>query len=280
MGNWQNFLKNLGEWEGSFSQINPDGEMVQSVPSLLSLEEGTTADQEQRVIFRLRRFKEGRDRPATQDYTQEYTTIGRQNVFFETGAFSKGSLQLAPFSEFGAEYGFIDGDRRARLVQLFNKDFEFSSLTLIREFRVGTVAHERPHLTVDQLLGRWQGEATTYYSDWRSPDIQSTALRIDPLPNGVIQYQLSFGDRTFSAQACIQNQGLCLWFENGATPRKMLLLADGVSSSTPTQLMLRQPFFVEAGWLLSDHQRQRIIRQYSDRGEWISSTFVHEHRVC
>jgi Domain of unknown function (DUF3598) len=58
-----------------------------------------------------------------------------------------------------------------------------------------------------------------------------------------------------------------------------LLLPDGVSSNIPLQISHRQPFFVEAGWLLADNERQRLIRSYNDKGEWISSTHVIEHRV-
>jgi Domain of unknown function (DUF3598) len=59
----------------------------------------------------------------------------------------------------------------------------------------------------------------------------------------------------------------------------VLLLPDGASSNTPLQVNHRQPFFVEAGWLLSDNERQRLIRSYNDKGEWISSTHVIEHRL-
>ncbi|MFN7659125.1 MAG: DUF3598 family protein, partial [Dolichospermum sp.] len=108
--NWENFLKNLGEWRGSFTKISADGEILDSTPSILNLE---ADDHNQVVLFRLRRFNSGNyDSPPIQDYQQEYRSLGRQNIFFATGAFSKGTLQLAPFSEFGAEYGFVDHDRR------------------------------------------------------------------------------------------------------------------------------------------------------------------------
>jgi hypothetical protein len=36
--NWANFLKNMGEWRGSFTQVSLDGELLGSTPSILSLE--------------------------------------------------------------------------------------------------------------------------------------------------------------------------------------------------------------------------------------------------
>ncbi|MFM9160301.1 MAG: DUF3598 family protein, partial [Dolichospermum sp.] len=61
--NWENFLKNLGEWRGSFTKISADGEILDSTPSILNLE----ADDDQVVIFRLRRFSSGNyDSPPIQ----------------------------------------------------------------------------------------------------------------------------------------------------------------------------------------------------------------------
>ena len=270
--NWENFLKNLGEWTGTFTQVSTAGEILGSTPSILTLE---GLEDNQLVKFRLRRFASDPSEPPTSDRVQEYRSLGRQAVFFDTGAFSKGSLQVAPFSEFGAEYGFVAEHRRSRLVQLFDKQNNFDSLTLIREIRSGTDAKLRPDLTIEQLVGKWIGTACTHYADWRDPDTMPTSLEISQVGDS-LQQQLAFGDRTISSTARID--GKQLHFE-GATPRKILLLPDGASSNTPIQISHRQPFFVEAGWLLSDNQRQRLIRTYNDKGEWISSTHVIEDRV-
>jgi hypothetical protein len=271
--NWANFLKNLGEWEGSFTQVSTDGELLSSTPSILSLE---GLEDNQLVKFRIRRFATNIGEQPTIDSTQEYRHLGKQAVFFDTGAFSKGSLQVAPFAEFGAEYGFVAGDRRSRLVQLFDKQGSFVSMTLIREVRSGTAAMMRSDLTIAQLLGKWTGTATTVYPDWQDPTTAIVSLEISAA-GGSLQQQLSFGDRTITSTAKIE--GNQLHFNEGATPRRVLLLPDGVSSNIPLQISHRQPFFVEAGWLLADNERQRLIRSYNDKGEWISSTHVIEHRV-
>jgi Domain of unknown function (DUF3598) len=271
--NWENFLKNLGEWVGSFTQISIDGAILDSTPSILTLE-GLEANQ--LVQFRLRRFATNISEQPISDRSQDYRSLGKQAVFFDTGAFSKGSLQVAPFAEFGAEYGFVAEDRRSRLVQLFDKQGCFSSLTLIREIRSGTDALLRPDLTVHQLVGKWEGMATTVYPDWTAPTTAAVSLEIKVV-DGSLEQQLSFGGRTIASTARID--GNRLHFEAGIAPRRVLLLPDGVSSNVPLQISHRQPFFVEAGWLLSDNQRQRLIRSYNDKGEWISSTQVIEHRV-
>jgi hypothetical protein len=270
--NWENFLKNLGEWTGTFTQVSIDGEILSSTPSILTLE---GLEDNQLVKFRLRRFANNTDEPPTFDRVQEYRSLGRQAVFFDTGAFSKGSIQVAPFAEFGAEYGFVSENRRSRLVQLFDKQSNFASLTLIREIRSGTDATLRPDLTVEQLVGKWAGKACTCYADWRDPTTMQTSLEISQVGDS-LQQQLTFGDRTISSTARIDGNRLHF---AGTTPRTILLLPDGVSSNTPLQISHRQPFFVEAGWLLSDNQRQRLIRNYNDKGEWISSTHVIEDRL-
>jgi hypothetical protein len=273
--NWENFLKNLGEWHGSFTSVSLEGELLDSTPSILNLE---GFENNQLVRFRLRRFGPGgASEPPISDYSQEYRSLGKQAIFFATGAFSKGSLQLAPFSEFGAEYGFVAEDRRLRFVQLYDRHNNLSSLVLIREFRRGTDAHERPPLTVEQLLGRWEGIAYTAYADWQPSETYATSLLIQEMGGGHLQQQLSFGDRVLTSAAKIA--GNTLSFEDGASPRKILLLPDGTSSNTPLQLKLRQPFFVELGWLVTDNQRQRLIRSYNEKGEWVSATHVIEHRV-
>ena len=271
--NWENFLKNLGEWVGSFTQISIDGAILNSTPSILTLE-GLEANQ--LVRFRLRRFANNINEQPISDRVQDYRSLGKQAVFFDTGAFSKGSLQVAPFAEFGAEYGFVAEDRRSRLVQLFDKQGCFSSLTLIREIRSGTDAKLRPDLTIQQLVGKWEGIATTVYADWTAPTTAAVNLEIRVV-DGSLEQQLSFGSRTIASTARID--GNRLHFEAGTTPRQVLLLPDGVSSNVPLQISHRQPFFVETGWLLSDRQRQRLIRSYNDKGEWISSTQAIEHRV-
>ncbi|NET02197.1 MAG: DUF3598 family protein [Sphaerospermopsis sp. SIO1G1] len=273
--NWENFLKNLGEWRGSFTQISPKVEILNSTPSILNLE---AFDNNQVVMFRIRRFGEGGyDSKPTQDYQQEYRSIGRQNIFFENGSFSKGSLQLAPFTEFGAEYGFVDNDRRSRLVQLFDKQGNFSNLTLIREFRSGTDAIERPPLTVEQLIGKWEGKAYTVYSDMRPSERSNSYLEIKEINNEYVEQTLTFAEKTITSTAKIADKKLI--FEKEGNTQEILLLPDGISSNVPSQLQLRKPFIVEAGWLVRENERQRLIRTYNETGEWVSSTHVIEVKI-
>ena len=167
---WDNFLRNLGEWRGSFDSLDGNGAVVESTPSILTLEQGA---EERLVHFRLRRFAGGDlNGEPSRDMQEDYRSLGRQVVFFESGTFCKGRLQVSPGTAFGAEFGFVHGDRRHRLVQLHHDDGRFANLVLIREFRAGSNANEWPPLDSSQLQGQWSGTAATITADWPEPDLE------------------------------------------------------------------------------------------------------------
>lgn len=263
---WDCLLENLGTWHGSFTRLSPSGEILEDVPSIVSFT-GLNDNQTMRQIVRLA--------PPNQPVSEkvlEYSSLGRNTLLFDNGAFSQGSIQFAPFSEFGAELGLINVDRRLRLVQLFDKQGKLTGLTLIREKLSGSETPERLPLQVDDLIGEWRGEATTIYPDWRSPDLYTTVLKIRREGDRLYQ-ELNFG-RTISMIARIE--GSSLKFDSGI---QILLLPDGASSNCPIEIQPRQPFVLEVGWLIQPDLRQRLIRSYSDTGEWISFTLVTERRV-
>ena len=237
---WQNFLLNLGAWQGSFTGISPTGAVLKDTPSLLTLEAGDRSGDGAitMVRFGLQRF-EGGDRGAapSSDLSQEYRSLGRQVVFFDTGTFCKGSLQLAPGTVFGGEFGFVHGDRRHRLVLLYGEAGSADQLVLIREFRVGTGAQECPPLTADQVQGPWQGTAATIAADWSEPDRAEA--------------QVDFTAAELAALQWLPDGGYCRW---------------------PQQVSHREAFTVEAGWLTGPDRLERLIRRYDGSGAWLSAT--------
>ena len=272
---WEYLLKNLGEWQGSFTRFSPQGEQLEDTPTVVSLE-GLNDNQTIHQI--VRRFPP--EQPV-EEKVLEYSSLNRSILLFENGAFSQGTIQWAPFSECGAELGLIEGDRRLRLVQLFNKDSQLSRITLIREQLAGTDTPERPELTLEQLLGEWHGEAVTIYPDMRSPDTYSTQLRLHREETNRVVQQLTYGTGT-SAQTITSTarvNGSILHFDQSRLPVQVLLLPDGASSNCPLAIKPGQFFVLEVGWLLQPDQRQRLVRTYSDKGEWSSLTLVNEQKV-
>ena len=236
---WDNFLRNLGEWHGSFASLDANGAVVETTPSILSLEQGA---EERLVHFRLRRFADGNlNGEPSRDMQEDYRSLGRQVVFFETGTFCKGRLQVSPGTPFGAEFGFVHGDRRHRLVQLHQEDGCFANLVLIREVRAGSPADEWPALDSSQLQGQWSGTAATISADWPEPDIESCSFEMN-----------------LSADPSLQ----------------LTWMADGGYHLTPTHVDHRSAFAVEAGWLTGPNRLERLIRRYDSSGAWLSATQI------
>ncbi|MBE8988736.1 DUF3598 family protein [Nostoc sp. LEGE 12450] len=265
---WECFLQNLGVWEGSFTNFSPEGTLLNDTSSRLCLE-GLNNNQ----TVRLTLSRSGKD-----DVIREFRSVGGGLLFFENGSFSEGLIQLGPFSEFGGELAFVHENRRLRLVQLFDKNGHLNGLTLIREHLAGTPVAERPLLQIHDLLGEWRGQAVTIYRDLRSPDIYSTTLKIQLDDARRLIQSTSFGDRTITSTATIKGS-IILFDQDPEKQVQVLLLPDGASATSPLKVQLRQPLFLEAGWLIQPNLRQRMIRSYNDKGEWVSLTLVTEERV-
>ncbi len=244
-GQWQNFLCNLGEWRGSFTSMAADGVLGASSPSVLTL---ASDDDDRLVRFGLRRWPAGTamavgggpaDGAGEPSYAveQDYRSLGRQVVFFPSGAFNKGSLQVAPQTAFGGEFGFIGDNRRHRLVPLYSEAGSFEQLVLIREFRAGSAAAERPATRADQLLGSWIGQAATISADWSEPVQCDCRLEL-----------------------------------GSAELEGLRLLPDGGFCHLPEQVSHREAFVLEGGWLPSSGRMERLIRRYDASGAWISAT--------
>ncbi|MGB7248873.1 MAG: DUF3598 family protein [Phormidesmis sp.] len=273
---WQRLLKNIGTWQGSFTQLSPSGQVLADVPTEVALipqDDGSAMQQE------IRRY-------ASYDYTEKptqvttlnYRTLSRATRFFEDGAFSQGSLQWGPFSEFGAELGLIAGERRLRLVQLFGTTGELEKITLIRERLQGTTAPERNALTLTDLVGTWIGEAVTQYADLRPEISQRTQLMVERMGDRTIRQTIQLEDAPpISSTGIVTDQ--IISFTEGTQPMQVLLLPAGASATCPPHITPRQSLFLEVGWLLDTRTRQRMIRRYDAAGAWTSLTLVNERKV-
>ncbi|MFM7652281.1 MAG: DUF3598 family protein [Vulcanococcus sp.] len=255
---WQNFLRNLGEWRGTFSSINLDGELVDCTASILSLE---AAEEDRLVRFRLRRWPTAEQvGEPSRDVSEDYRSLGRQVVFFESGSFCKGTLQVSPGTAFGGEFGFVDGDRRHRLVQLHNDAGSLETLLLIREFRAGSNALEQPALQPVHLLGTWQGKAATISADWPEPDRMEASLTALSAADGAVQLRTTIGALSSDCVGRIQ------W------------LPDAGYHLSPLQVSHRAPFAVQAGWLPEPGRLECLIRRFDGTGAWQSSTQLQLRR--
>lgn len=146
--------------------------------------------------------------------------------FFDSGAFNKGSLQVAPNTVFGGEFGFIGLNRRHRLVQIYNDAGTFDKLVLIREFRAGSGAEECAPTSANQLVGTWEGKAATISANCLEPDIADCHLVLGE-----------------------------------AELEGLRLLPDGGFSRLPQRVSHREGFVLEGGWLPSTGLMEGLIRR-------------------
>ncbi|MGP1387109.1 MAG: DUF3598 family protein [Thainema sp.] len=266
---WQYLLHHLGHWRGSFTRLSPYGELNEDIPSLVTLD---GLDDNTKIRQVVQHF-DPHTQAVTYEKVLEYGSLSRSTLIFADGSFSQGSMQLGPFDTFGAEFGFVDCDRRLRLVQLFESGGTFDQITLIREHREGTPEPQRVDLAIDQLLGTWQGELTTIYPDLRSPTVATSTLHLARNDN---QIQQTLHSEGFSLSTSAKLDGNRLLFESGT---QVLFLPDGASSTCPLQLPKGRPFQIEVGWLVAPDRRLRMIRRYDAQGGWSSLVLVKEHKI-
>jgi hypothetical protein len=271
---WQCLLENLGCWQGSFARLSPKGEILEDIPSETSLE---LKEDQQTMRQVVRRFYDGQP----QDLVLEYRTLNKSIILFENGAFSQGSIQFSPVAEFGAELGLIYGDRRLRIIPLYDKTSKLERFTLIREHLPHSKTPSRPPLTLDALLGKWEGEAVSLSPDWLTPEVTPTATewrRDGDRAIMSLQMPTIAGSQTITSVAHIDpHNPQILRFEQNHI--QTLFLPDGSSLTCPETIIPRQPFRLSISWLLEPNLHQRMIRAYNQQGGWENLTLVTERKV-
>jgi Domain of unknown function (DUF3598) len=271
---WECVLQNLGEWQGSFSRLSPTGEKIEDIPSLISL---TGVDDNRSIHFALtRHYPDADGILQPQEMVFDFSEPGAGAIFFETGAFSEGSPYLRMGAPGGAEFAFRHVDRRLRLIQQFDSNGQLFRLTLIREQRVGSNAPERPPLDLAGWLGVWQGEAVTLCHGStnidRVPTTQTVALKDDRM----VTRSETIGSQVTQSTFTIDSQSDRPRLTNHSN--QVILLPDAAYTLSPTQIEPGTVIALEVGWSIDPNLRQRLIRTYTDRGEWLSLTFITESK--
>ncbi|MBF2097775.1 MAG: DUF3598 family protein [Gloeomargaritaceae cyanobacterium C42_A2020_066] len=267
---WQNLLQNLGDWQGSFTRLTPQGEVLEVIPSrvVLAGREGNRAV-EQTITL-------SPPGQPPQDRRLFYSTLNRGTLVFANGAFSQGSLQWGPLAEFGAELGLIHANQRVRLVQQYNRTSHLDNLTLIQETQAGRPAD--PPVTPwawDSLVGVWDGTATTLYPDWRNPEAVPTCLEVTR-QGETLHQTLTAGPWTKTSAGRITGNQVLFTASDPAI--QVLDLGQGMTSTCPVAIKGGRPCFLELGWCVNPSHRQRMIRTYDGSGAWVSLTLVEEFR--
>lgn len=265
---WDCLLENLGCWEGSFARLDAEGQLLGEVPTTVHLRH---PDSDPRAVRITVTYRDGSREP----FDRQFSSLGRDMLLFDDGAFSFGATQFGPFGEFGGEMGLRRGDRRLRLVHSY-RDGHLQGLTLIREGLAGSLP-ANPALRLDDLLGVWEGEAETRWPDLRPPEVSPHRLTVRREGDRLLQ-TLETGGRTLQFEAEIA--GDRLRYLDSPQNAQLLLLGDGSSCLCPRTIVPRQPFRLELGWRVGPDQRLRLSRNFDATGAWVSCTRVSETRVC
>ncbi|MDX2273625.1 MAG: DUF3598 family protein [Cyanobacteriota bacterium] len=184
--------------------------------------------------------------------------------FFEEGSFSNGRVQLAPFSDFATEQGFLFENQKMRVVQQFDSQGRISAITTIQEARgensqawlsqqIASLAEPVDSSTAlseffaEYENSRWHGSATTLTADHYTPSQQSVTLIMG------------------------RGNDFC-WL---AAPR--LLLRSPQILPIPTTHRDRH-FQIELIWLPNPEYYLGLIRRYDRQGAWQDITLIQADR--
>jgi Domain of unknown function (DUF3598) len=273
---WECVLENLGEWVGSFTTVTPTGELIEDISSIITLE---GLDDNRSIHLVLKRFYPLPN--STEKYAKEVvwnfsTPPGVGAIYFDSGAFSSGVLAVNIGVKSIAEFSLVAGDRRFRMIQMFDPNQTLDRLTFVREQRQGTNPPERPQLTIADLVGKWQGTAITLSADHRSSSTVNIESALTVCDSG---YQVVGDDHSIDLKVANGNLAanlLQFTDERDSQSYQMLLLPDAGYAITPTQIRPGHPFLLEIGWIHQHGKRQRLVRKYDGTGKWESVTFTSE----
>jgi Domain of unknown function (DUF3598) len=267
---WECVLNNLGEWVGSFTTVTPHGDLIEDIPSIIKLEGVNDNRSIHLVLTRFYPLPNSTERYPKEVVWDFSSPPGVGAIYFETGAFSSGALAITMGVKTIAEFSLIVTDRRFRMIQTFEAEQQLDRITFVREYRQGQTIAARPQLTIADLCGIWQGTSTTFYPDDRSPIVTNSQSRFTPSGSG---YQLVADANSIDLTATTDR---LLQFSDHDRSYQILLLPDGGYATTPTQIRLGQPFYLEIGWMYAAGKRHRLVRRYDSTGKWASATLIVE----
>ncbi|MGF1488546.1 MAG: DUF3598 family protein [Prochloraceae cyanobacterium] len=267
---WANFLKNKGEWHGSFTKFSAEGIELTNVPSILSLEPFS----KQKARLTLRRFYPQTDpnkEPIARTLMQEFQPpLAPDLFFFESGSFCRGMMQIEDDSSPTIEFGLINKNRRSRQVQKYNRNGNLEYVTLIREQKYPNTP-KGENLPIDALLGTRRGEAIEVD---RQMQVKHHKISTQFDRTGDILTRVTIVDgEEYTKTGKID--GSLIDFES----EKMLLLEDGAWANFPSPIKSDRAFRFEVGWLFAENSSQRLKRCYNEKGQWISTISIVESKV-
>lgn len=265
----------LGRWEGIFTEYTPDSlEIKAQKRSVITFEQPEPQIIRQTNAY----FSMGSELVNSTPTSWEYRDFSVGLRFFEDGSFSNGKVQLAPFSDFATEQGFLVGDQKVRVVQQWNAQGITTSFTTIREIRGTWQDPGTTLISPDHLLGRWQGSTTTFTAAEYTPIISEIELEFQRDQDDWTE-QIKIAGQTIKIDGVIAGSRLYLPKFKG----QMLFLPGNLIVYSPEQLPISthsdRSFKVGLGWLPAPDIYLRMIRQYDQNGSWQSVALLQAKKI-
>ena len=162
MDEWEFLLRNVGEWRGWFDSMDGMLQLTKRQPSLLTLQPAPSGIPLHLTLLLWPEPKESGslfqppEGEPEKRIVQSFMRLDPDMGVFGTGSFSRGTLYRSNWTNLYAEFGFLHGQRRHRLVLLWDGSGQLVRIVLIREFLAGSSAVECPALQADHLIGDWR----------------------------------------------------------------------------------------------------------------------------
>lgn len=268
---WENFLKNKGEWHGAFTKFSPEGIKLADVPSILSLE---SFNNDLKARITLRRFYPQTDpnkEPLAKTLLQEFQPPLDSNLlFFDNGSFCRGILQIDLNSSPTIEFGLLQENRRSRQVQKYSLKGNLESITLIREQKYPQLP-KGENLEIEALLGTRIANAIELDRELKINKYQ-ISTRFDRQGDKLIRVTTVNGEENTQIGKI---EGSVVNFDT----EQILLLQDGAWANFPSPIKLDRSFAFEVGWLRANYSSQLLKICYDEKGKWISTISIVESKV-
>ena len=236
---WSLLLRNVGEWRGSFDTYDSGLQLKKRQPSVLTLEPAAAGVPiNLRLLFwpdnPLQHQDPFQGEPVRQ-INQSFYQPDDALTFFPSGSFSRGTLQVAPWSRVITEFCCLFQDRRHRLVLTWDASGRFDNAVQIREIRAGSNAVHQPVLSATDLVGAWHGEEVAV-------------------------------SRPFGASSAEMVRQPCHLQLDAAELQDLHVLSDGGGFRAPVQVSHRESFLVETLWLSGPDRLEVLQREYDSGG--------------